>query len=137
MFQVPFPFHRTQGEEASSTFPPRWRPSPGVMEPESGERVYTKTPMGAKLRGSPSLVGRWIANPVRSAPGGSNPPPRAGTRVLRGSKSPSDFHEARRRGEPDMVAIDRTRLKGLIEREDQRFIEEHPKSRELSERAKR
>jgi len=36
-----------------------------------------------------------------------------------------------------MVAIDRTRLKGLIEREDQRFIEEHPKSRELSERAKR
>lgn len=33
--------------------------------------------MGTRLRGSPSLVGRWIANPVRSAPGGSNPPPRA------------------------------------------------------------
>ncbi len=32
--------------------------------------------MGAALRGSPSLVGRRVANPVRSALGGSNPPPR-------------------------------------------------------------
>ncbi len=36
-----------------------------------------------------------------------------------------------------MVAIDRTRLRALIERESQRFIGEHRKSRELSERAKR
>src|SRR5205807_9285603 len=43
----------------------------------TGESVYRQTPMDDGLRGSPSLVGRWIANPVRSAPGGSNPPPRA------------------------------------------------------------
>src|SRR6267378_3408281 len=43
----------------------------------TGESVYTETEMVAGLRGSPSLVGRQIANLVRSAPGGSNPPPRA------------------------------------------------------------
>src|SRR6266571_6080109 len=36
-----------------------------------------RSSMGAHLRGSPSLVGRGVANPVRSALGGSNPPPRA------------------------------------------------------------
>ncbi len=36
-----------------------------------------------------------------------------------------------------MVGIDRARLKGLTDREAQRFADEHPRSRELSERAKR
>ena len=36
-----------------------------------------------------------------------------------------------------MVEIDRARLKSLIERENERFIAEHPKSRELTERARR
>src|SRR5256885_940142 len=48
------------------------------FDPCTRENVNRRTPMDAGLRGSPSLVGRWIANPVRSAPGGSNPPPRAG-----------------------------------------------------------
>ncbi len=39
-----------------------------------------RSSMGAHLRGSPSLVGRGVANPVRSALGGSNPPPRAESR---------------------------------------------------------
>lgn len=36
-----------------------------------------------------------------------------------------------------MVEVDRERLKGLIEREGRRFADEHPRSHELSERAKR
>lgn len=48
----------------------------------SPESVYTLSFDKRRLRGSPSLVGRWIANPVRSAPGGSNPPPRARTDIL-------------------------------------------------------
>ncbi len=36
-----------------------------------------------------------------------------------------------------MVAVDRDRLKALIERENRRFVDEHPKSRDLTERAKR
>src|SRR2546422_11684210 len=46
----------------------------------SPESVYRLCLDRRRLRGSPSLVGRWIANPVRSAPGGSNPPPRADAR---------------------------------------------------------
>src|SRR5438445_502906 len=41
------------------------------------ESVYRLSLDRRRLRGSPSLVGRGIANPVRSALGGSNPPPRA------------------------------------------------------------
>ena len=50
-----------------------------VADPESSspESVYSPVLDGARLRGSPSLVGRGVANPVRSALGGSNPPPRA------------------------------------------------------------
>ncbi len=44
------------------------------------ESVYRLCLDRRRLRGSPSLVGRGIANPVRSALGGSNPPPRAGAR---------------------------------------------------------
>ena len=36
-----------------------------------------------------------------------------------------------------MVAIDRDRLNALIERENRRFVDEHPKSRDLTARAKR
>lgn len=36
-----------------------------------------------------------------------------------------------------MVGIDRGKLKALIEREKQRFVEEHPKSKDLFERAKK
>ena len=36
-----------------------------------------------------------------------------------------------------MVGIDRGKLKALIEREKQRFVEEHPKSKDLCERAKK
>src|SRR5712691_12017810 len=53
----------------------RWKRLPDL----SPESVYTLSFDKRRLRGSPSLVGRWIANPVRSAPGGSNPPPRAGS----------------------------------------------------------
>src|SRR3989449_9710762 len=48
------------------------------FDPCTGESVNRRTPKDAGLRGSPSLVGRWIANPVRAAPRGSNPPPPAG-----------------------------------------------------------
>src|SRR3989441_8216993 len=41
------------------------------------ESVYTLALDRRRLRGSPSQVGRGIANPVRSALGGSNRPPRA------------------------------------------------------------
>jgi glutamate-1-semialdehyde 2,1-aminomutase len=36
-----------------------------------------------------------------------------------------------------MIAIDRARVEALMEEEDRRFVEEHPKSRELYERAKK
>ena len=36
-----------------------------------------------------------------------------------------------------MVSIDRTRLKRCLEQEEKRFVDEHPRSRELFERAKK
>src|SRR2546430_2733629 len=68
------PMHRSSATKAAKTVFSRSSKRLRGCIPES---VYRLSLDRRRLRGSPSLVGRGIANPVRSALGGSNPPPRA------------------------------------------------------------